>query len=143
MNKPYPPVAELLPHRPPMILIDEILEITDTAVRARVVLTDQSPFVEDGAVSSLVSIEYMAQSIAAFAGASRRQRGEPVIRGYLIACREMTMVVDALAVGDELEVVATQIWHDEKLGNFDCSVTRRGETVARAWLSVYQGDLEI
>ncbi len=143
MNKPYPPVSELLPHKAPMILIDEILELTETAVRSRVLLTDQSPFVEDGAVPSLVSIEYMAQSIAAFAGATRREKGEAVIRGYLIACREMTMAVESLAVGDELEVVATQVWHDEKLGNFDCSVTRRGETVSRAWLSVYQGDLEL
>jgi len=141
MTGKYPPVAEVVPHKAPMILLDEILDVTGPTLRARVTLTSQSPFVEDGQVAVLVTIEYMAQAIAAFAGLTRRASGQPVILGYLIACREMKLELDFLSVGDELEVAVTQIWHDEKLGNFDCSVTRGREKVSQAWLSVYQGDL--
>jgi len=141
MSTTYPPIAELVPHKPPMILIDEVLDFAPTLLRARVTLTEASPFVEDGQVPTLVSIEYMAQSIAAFAGLTGRRGGEPVRLGYLIACREMTLAVDSLCAGDELEVRVMQVWSDEQLGHFDCVVLRRGETVAHAWLSVFQGEL--
>jgi predicted hotdog family 3-hydroxylacyl-ACP dehydratase len=141
MKKRYPPVAELVPHRPPMILIDEILDIGEKSLSARVALTERSPFVEDGKLPALVTLEYMAQSIAAFAGAARRAEGKPVRLGLLIACREMELDVDSLSVGDELEVTVNQVWTDEQLGSFDCLVTRRGEKISRATLSVYQGDL--
>jgi predicted hotdog family 3-hydroxylacyl-ACP dehydratase len=141
MKKRYPPVAELVPHRPPMILIDEILDIGETSLSARVALTERSPFVEDGKLPALITLEYMAQSIAAFAGAARRASGKPVRLGFLIACREMELEVDSLSVGDELEVTVNQIWADELLGSFDCLVTRGGEKISRASLSVYQGDL--
>jgi predicted hotdog family 3-hydroxylacyl-ACP dehydratase len=141
MKKRYPPVAELVPHRPPMILIDEILDIGETWLSARVAVTDCSPFVEDGKLPALVTLEYMAQSIAAFAGAARRAAGEPVRLGFLIACREMELQVDSLSAGDELEVTVNQVWADEHLGSFDCLVTLHGEKISRASLSVYQGDL--
>ena len=141
MKKRYPPVAELVPHRPPMILIDEILDIGERSLSARVALSEGSPFVEDGKLPALVTIEYMAQSVAAFAGALRRAAGKPVRLGFLIACREMELEVDSLFVGDELEVTVNQVWTDEQLGKFDCLVTRRGEKISRASLSVYQVDL--
>lgn len=140
-KKSYPPVAELVPHRPPMILIDEILEIRETSLSARVALTERSPFMEDGKLPALITLEYMAQSIAAFAGAARLAAGQPVRLGFLIACREMELNVDSLSAGDELEVIVNQVWTDERLGSFDCLVTRRGERISRASLSVYQGDL--
>jgi predicted hotdog family 3-hydroxylacyl-ACP dehydratase len=141
MKKRYPPVAELVPHRPPMILIDEILDIGEKSLSARVALTELSPFVEEGKLPALVTLEYMAQSIAAFAGAARRAAGKPVQLGFLIACREMELEVDSLFIGDVLEVTVNQVWTDEQLGSFDCLVTRRGEKISRASLSVYQGDL--
>src|SRR2546423_1284379 len=79
-----PPAADVLPHRPPMILIDELLEAGENALTARVLLRADSPFVQDGRVSSVIAIEYMAQTIAAMAGLRRRSRGEQVSRGYLV-----------------------------------------------------------
>jgi len=122
----YPPVSELVPHRPPMILIDEILDIGETSLTALVVLTESSPFVEDGRLPALVTLEYMAQGIAAFAGRARRAAGKTVGHGFLIACREMELAVDFLSVGDEIQVTVNQVWSDEQLGSFDCLVSRRG-----------------
>ena len=138
-----PAVAELLPHRPPMILIDEIVEVDEGSLTARVWLTESSMFVEDGKLPALVTLEYMAQSIAAFAGAIRRAEGKPVRVGLLIACREMELEVDSLSVGDELLVTVKQVWTGERLGSFDCFVTRGGEKISSASLSVYQGDLSL
>ena len=42
--------------------------------------------------------------------------------------------------GDELTVRAHRVWGDDILGQFDCTVESRGERVASALLSVFQGD---
>ncbi len=139
MTLPSP--AQVLPHRPPMILIDELLSSSKDSLCARVRLREDSPFVEDGRVSSLVAIEYMAQTIAALAGLRKRARGEEPRRGYLLGCRELKLPVDELRAGDELTVQVRETWTTEELGHFECSVTRGDELVAAGVLSVYQGEL--
>ena len=141
MSATLPEVASLVPHKPPMLLLDGVVSFDDRSLTARVQLTESSPFVEDGQVPGLVAIEYMAQAIAAFAGTARRKDGQPPKLGFLLSCREMVIDVPQLAVGDELLVTARQVWSDATLGSFDCAVTRGGERVAAATLSVYQGDL--
>jgi predicted hotdog family 3-hydroxylacyl-ACP dehydratase len=142
MSGPFPPVVELVPHDPPMLLIDELLEADSEHAVSRVSITVRSTFVENGKVPALVTIEYMAQTIAAFAGAQNKAKGEPIQLGFLMGCRTMKLAVDALAVGDELRVEVKQVWASDKLGQFECAVTRGGEPIAQATLSVYQGRLE-
>ena len=137
-----PPPADVLPHKAPMILIDELVEASETALTSRVRLRDDSPFVRDGRVSSVIAIEYMAQTIAAMAGLRRRRHGQDVKRGSLVGCRELKLEVAELRTGDDLTVEVRENWSTDELGHFDCAVTRAGEPVAAGVLSVYQGDLE-
>lgn len=134
--------AAVLPHKPPMILIDELLSVSETTLTARVLLRDDSPFVQDGRVSSLIAVEYMAQTIAALAGLRRRSRGENVKHGFLLGCRELNLPQPELRSGDDLTVEVRETWATEELGHFQCSVTRKGELVAEGVLSVYQGEIE-
>ena len=141
MNLPFPPVADLVPHRPPMLVLDEVVASSHDSLTARVLLTETSPFVEEGRAPALIAIEYMAQAIAAFAGAAQRAKQEAPKLGFLLSCREMVIDVDELSAGDELLVSVRQVWSDDVLGSFDCLVTRRGARVAKADLNVYQGAL--
>jgi predicted hotdog family 3-hydroxylacyl-ACP dehydratase len=143
LKQRYPPVSELLPHQAPMILIDEVLEVHDKSLTARVRLTPESPFMEQGRLPALITLEYMAQSIAALAGTRSRAKGEPVKLGLLMSCREMQLEVETLAAGDELTVFVSEVWSDENVGNFDCFVRRGDEMISKASLSVYQGDLVV
>jgi predicted hotdog family 3-hydroxylacyl-ACP dehydratase len=134
-----PPIVEIVPHRAPMLLIDEACSYDETGVECVVVLRDDSPFVERGRARATLALEYMAQSISAWFGLRSRDRGEPVRPGYLIGSREVTFAVDHFRVGDELRVRASLVWGDATLGSFDCSVLRAGEVVASGNLSVYSG----
>jgi predicted hotdog family 3-hydroxylacyl-ACP dehydratase len=142
VSAPFPPVVELVPHDPPMLLIDELLEADADHAVSRVSLTERSTFVVDGKVPALVTVEYMAQTIAAFAGTQQRAKGEAIQLGFLMGCRSMTLAVESLSVGDELRVEVKQVWASDKLGQFECAVTRDGLPIAQATLSVYQGRLE-
>ncbi len=135
-----PPVAELLPHAPPMVLIDELVEAAEGRVAARVTLRPDSPFVEDGRVPAIVAIEYMAQTIGAYAGLRARAAGGPPRIGFLLGTRELSLDVDAFAVGDELTIEARHVFGDEQLGSFQCELRRAGQTLASALVNVYEGD---
>jgi predicted hotdog family 3-hydroxylacyl-ACP dehydratase len=138
-----PPVEELVPHRPPMLLIDEVVAWDDAGAECRVVLRDDSPFVEAGRVSPMLAIEYMAQCVAVYAGLRGRERGQPVRVGYLVGAREVVLGQEPFRVGDVLRVRARHAWGDEILGSFQCSVERGDEVVAQGTLNVYGGDLDV
>ena len=135
-----PPVTELLPHAGSMILIDEVLEASAGRIVARVTLRPTSLFVEGDRVPALVAIEYMAQTIAAYAGLRARAAGGPPRIGFLLGTRELALEVDAFAVGDELTIEARHVWGDEQIGSFQCAVLRAGRTLASALVNVYEGD---
>jgi predicted hotdog family 3-hydroxylacyl-ACP dehydratase len=119
-----PSLAEVVPHRPPMLLLDEITSWDGQRVECRLVPRVNSPFVEAGRAPATLAIEYMAQCIAVYAGA-----------------RDVTFDADEFRVGEVLYVEATHIWGDDALGSFACSVRREGEVVAKGTLSAYRSGL--
>lgn len=135
----FPPIADLLPHSGAMVLLDEVVEHGEERIVTRVKLHASSLFAEGGRIPALVAIEYMAQTIGAYAGMRARALGQPIRIGYLLGTRELALRVDAFDPGDELVVEARHVFGDEQLGSFDCVVSRAGTAVASALVSVYQG----
>jgi len=132
-----PRVAELLPHVPPMLLLDELLDAGPGFARCAVRITEDSVFVEEGRVRAVVALEYMGQTAAALAGLeSREGGGRRPAAGLLLGTRELTLRVPCFEVGDELLVEVKEEYKDERLSSFRCRVRRAGETVAEAVLNV-------
>jgi predicted hotdog family 3-hydroxylacyl-ACP dehydratase len=130
-----PPIRELVPHAPPMLLLDELLERGPGRARCAVRLRPDSPFMEDGRVRALVSLEYMGQAAACAGPPSPGQAGAAG-GGLLLGTRELTLAVEHFRAGDELVVEAERISGDERVSSFRCSVHREGARVAGATLSV-------
>jgi predicted hotdog family 3-hydroxylacyl-ACP dehydratase len=120
-----------------MLLIDAVLASGDEDIACRARVREGNLFLRGRSLRSVVCLEYMAQAVAAFAGLQAKLPGPPRI-GYLIAANRVTLLAASLELGDELEIKAKRIWGDSALGKFECSVLRRGTTVAEAVISVYQ-----
>lgn len=135
----FPPIADLLPHSGAMVLLDEVVEHAEGRIVTRVRLHAASLFAEGGRIPALVAIEYMAQTIGAYAGLRAVAAGQPVRIGYLLGTRDLSLGLDAFDAGDELVVEARHVWGDEQLGSFECVVSRGGRAVASALVNVYQG----
>ena len=73
----FPAIAEVLPHSAPMILLEEIVACGGASIRCRATIRSDSMFVAAGRVRAIVSLEYMAQAVAAFAGMRGRTIGAP------------------------------------------------------------------
>jgi predicted hotdog family 3-hydroxylacyl-ACP dehydratase len=133
-------VAELLPHRPPMILLDEILSYDRSSMVAAVTVTEASLFLEREGVPVHVGLEYMAQACGAYAGAMARDRGETVRVGFLLGTRQYRAHVPWFRRGERLIVSAAVLYEDQQMGAFDCRIEVHGKLAAEAQLNVYQPD---
>ena len=142
MTTTYPPIIELVPHRPPMLLLDRVLSYDGECVVCETVLGPQSPFADQGEVPAVVGIEYMAQAIAAGAGLSAREQGDASGKmGFLLGCRSLSIAVDSFQIGDRLTIEARRTWGEKELGSFACKVQRDGQVLVEGALTVYQGPL--
>ncbi len=132
--------AELLPHRPPMVLLDAILGYDENSLQAAVTVSDASLFLEPDGVPVHIGLEYMAQACGAYAGARARDRGEPVRIGFVLGTRQYRAHVPCFRRGERLAVSVSLLYQDEQMGAFDCRIDIGGKLAAEAQLSVYQPD---
>jgi predicted hotdog family 3-hydroxylacyl-ACP dehydratase len=137
----FPPIVELVPHKPPMVLLDRVLSYSTDFVCCAVEIRPDSAFVQDGGVPAVVGMEYMAQCVAVFAGLNARENGQPARIGLLLGSRELRFDADLFPVGDRLTVEARRTWGENTLGSFACRVLRGTDVLVQGTLNVYQGQL--
>lgn len=133
----YPPIAELVPHAGAMVLLDSLTTWSHGQARCAVTIREHAPFVVDGAVESVVTIEYMAQAVAACLGYEALTGGAGVRIGMIIACKRFEAYADKLQVGDALDIEVRSIQGNEALSHFDCRVLRDGALFSEAVLTLY------
>jgi predicted hotdog family 3-hydroxylacyl-ACP dehydratase len=131
----FPPVADLVPHEAPMILVDELIEWSPTHARVRAQVRRGGPFVSDGRLPATILLEYMAQAIAVADGMSGRVTGRRDI-GLLLGVRELNLEVDAVAAGDLLDIHVVQRFCDDKLASYACEVRRDKQVLASGAVNV-------
>jgi predicted hotdog family 3-hydroxylacyl-ACP dehydratase len=132
-------VADLLPHRPPAILIDGIEGWEEKGVAVWVKVAPESRFSVAGrGVPSYVGLEYMAQAAGIYAGRLAREAGAPVRIGYLLGTRNFHAAADWFSPGMRLVVHAAEVLRDDPVGVFSCRIEAGGRMLASADLNVYQ-----
>lgn len=131
------PVAEVVPHEAPMVLLDRILSFDATTLVAEVAIGPDTLFAEADGVPAWVGLEYMAQAVAAHAGLEARLRGEPPAVGYLLGTRAFRATVAAFAPGTTLTVHVEALFVELGLGAFACRIESDG-VLAQAKINVYQ-----
>lgn len=134
-------VRELLPHGGRMSLLSELLRAEPEGLTAQVQISEQDLFFDAalGGVGAWVGIEYMAQTVAAWAGLQSRLGGaEPKI-GLLLGSRKYRSERDSFQPGERLEVTARREFQaDNGLGQFSCEIWIAGQRVASATLTVFE-----
>lgn len=123
-----------------MVLLDAVAGWDDRALSAVLEIRADTPFREDAGVPAHVGIEYMAQACGAFAGIESLEAGRPVRIGFLLGTRRFVARDAWFRVGDRLVVDVTVVFREGRMGVFDCRITRDGQAVASARLTVFMPD---
>ena len=131
------PVRELLPHDPPMVLLDRVVSYEESTFVAEVDIDRKSMLCADAGVPGWVGIEYMAQAVAAYAGYQARLKGEPPAIGYLLGTRSYNCALPVFPVGETLTICIESLFVEMGLGAFECRIDMDA-TVASAKINVYQ-----
>lgn len=125
----------LMPHRPPSILLDEVLDYGEQHATALVRVRRDSKWFDparDG-VPAWVGLEYMAQTIAVWSGHLQVRAGRPITVAFLLGSRAYRCGVPQFAAGLDLMVsVRALVTEPNGLGSFDCRIEGDGvEAAAR------------
>ena len=139
MNK-YP-IEKVLPHAHPMILVDSLLSYSETTGSCLVRISPKSVFYNEkhSAVPSCVGIEYLAQTIAAYASAIKLDEGNKVKVGFLVSAKHYKASVSHFDNGDELVTQVSRIFKEPNgLGAFECAIKRNEEILVEATINVFE-----
>jgi len=117
------PLEELLPHSGPMILIDEALEAGEGWATAAARVGEDSVFYQAGlGVPAWVGIEYMAQTIALYAGICAKQAGTDIRIGFLLGTRRYQTQTSYFPLGSLLRISVQEEWQDGNMAVFACRI---------------------
>lgn len=128
-------LEDLLPHRSPMILIDEIVDFDAVTNTLTTSVTVKEPW-----TANHVAVEYMAQTAAALAGLSDRLSDSDCAPrpGFLLGTRVMDLKIDRFEPGVTYMVSAIYEFYDSNTASFSCRISCDGETVASAVINAYR-----
>jgi predicted hotdog family 3-hydroxylacyl-ACP dehydratase len=131
-------LEDVLPHRPPFILLDKIESWSKTGIVSTVRIGDISQFVEERGVPAFVGLEYMAQTCGAWAGCRARNEGGNIEVGFLLGSRDYKATRNFFHRGEVLQIRAELDFLDGGLGSFKCSIHEAETLLATAMVVVYQ-----
>ena len=137
----FPPVEDLVPHGPPTLAIDEVIDWSEGKTHARLVVRDGGLLVRDGGVDTVVTLELMAQTVAACLGYEAFLHGGGVRVGMVVACRKFAIARARIDVGERLDIHVVRLRGTDDASTFEAEVhDGRGELVSNAVMTLVHGD---
>lgn len=129
---------ELIVHRPPMRMIDEIISISDTEAVAAVAVGSRNIFVDSShGLPAYCGIEMMAQTIAAIDGLRNLNKHLQPRIGFLLGSRKYTPKVAYFAVDTQLLIHVKMVFSDGQMFSFEGAIEVLGDEIAHATLNVF------
>lgn len=135
--------GEYLPHDAPMLLLEEVVSVTDDSAICLVTVSTNgvlAPFLaQDGALPGWYAIELMAQTIGVWSGWHRYQQGQEAISlGMVLGARELVCAAEIMPAGLTLNITVKLLMQDERFGSFECAISAGEETLATGRVNTFQ-----
>lgn len=133
-------VARVIPHKPPMLLIDRLLEIGDRVSVSEMTVRREMIFVDDdGRLDDSSYPEIISQAVAAQEGFRRIGSSRPLTEGFLLGVKKLE-ILGVSYVGDTLRVSLYKASRFGDFGILDGKVYNGETLVARGEIKVWQSN---
>lgn len=135
----FPPLDELLPHRPPMRFVQSILRQSADALDCLACIPAACALVSDGVAPAIAAIEAAAQAAAAWEALQRwHKHGEAAPHmGYLVAMRDIAFCMEQVAAGESLHVSVRLEAVTPPLSHYRFEVSRDGLRLAQGKVGTF------
>ncbi|HWM94276.1 MAG TPA: hypothetical protein VN493_26205 [Thermoanaerobaculia bacterium] len=110
----------LIPHAPPALLIQTLLETSSEGASSIAVIPEDNPFVEAGRAPAFVGLEAGAQTAAALEALGREEGGPRI--GYVVAIRNARFRTPWLPAGQPLPVTVRPVGSAPPLSIYEVKV---------------------
>ncbi len=139
-NKEY--LEKILPHKEPMILIDDVVDysLEGKWLKSSVTIDENSLFYDKDieGIDGTVGIEYMAQTIGCYA--YYRNNCRVPKSGYLLGTRLYNNALKKFSLGKNYYILVKEVFVAE-IYSFECLIyNEKEEEVSSATVNVYQED---
>lgn len=129
-------IQALIPQKPPFVMIDKLLAVSETTTTTGFSIKPDNIFVENGIFKEPGLVENIAQTAAASAGYVSHTENKPVLVGYIGAVNGLQVFALPKA-GDEL---ITEITTENQI--FDVTlisgkITCNGELIAQCKMKIF------
>ncbi len=136
-------LKKILPHDPPMILIDDVVEmdIENKTLTSMVKITDDKIFYDKtiNGISPVVGIEFMAQTIGCYSYFSKKIE-KPEI-GFLLGARLYNNALECFKKDEIYKIKVTEAYSEYEIVAFDCIIyDNNNEECASSTINVYQNE---
>ncbi|NVK56210.1 MAG: 3-hydroxydecanoyl-ACP dehydratase [Alteromonadaceae bacterium] len=136
---------DLIPHRPPMLLINKVLDVDERSSSSLVRIDESSSFFEkEHGVPAWIGLEYMGQTAALIAGHQLQQGLVSPHLGFLLGTRAYKAECSYFTKGEYTVRCEEKAVVGDGLATFDCFIENYNETsqtikcLATASLSVFR-----
>ncbi len=133
-------MEKVLPHKKPMVLIDDVIDfnVETNWVKTVVNINENCMFFDKelNGVSSMIGLEYMAQTIGAYSYFKNNM--QPPKIGFLLGTRLFNTNIKTFENGKQYFMSAKEIFTDNRIVSFECFIyNEENEVCANANINVY------
>lgn len=135
-------IESLIPQRMPMRLIDIVLEADDDHIKTLAIVKETWPLCNERGADMILTLEVIAQSVAALYHGRKKRRGEPQI-DFLVGIKEARFQGIILPLQGKLRVDARLISTIGNYGIFQGEVRLGEELLCEALIQVLEPGEEL
>jgi predicted hotdog family 3-hydroxylacyl-ACP dehydratase len=129
-------IESLIPHREPIKIITEVIEVTQDNGIAAAVVNERWPLCDGRAVRSIVLLEAIAQTAAIVEGYKRKKNGKDGVRGWLVGIKSADFSREFIPIGTRITASVNSLYSFEKYGVTEGVVKAGDEILLSAVLQV-------
>lgn len=141
---PISKVLNYVPHRPPMVWVDEIITFDENSGECAVMVKNDAHFLGPEGLRATSCLEFIAQSYGYCSVAFTLEKdpnSAPLKKAFLASFKDVKWAEPSrmakVAVGDELRVKFEGVRHIGPITMFDGEAIHKGEVLCSAGLKVF------
>jgi 3-hydroxyacyl-[acyl-carrier-protein] dehydratase len=134
--KQFENITTYIPQRPPFVMVDRLVSVSDTETCSELTITDENLFCENGLFYESGIIENIAQTIAAGAGYRTCQKGESPTIGMIGSIKRLSLTKRP-RTGNTLNTTVKVITEMDNAFAVEGSVRVNNETIAGCQMNIF------
>jgi predicted hotdog family 3-hydroxylacyl-ACP dehydratase len=133
-------IEDLIPHREPIRIISEVIEIRDDFAITGAVVKSSWPLFDADAVNSLILIEAIAQTAALVEGYKRTKEGKGGVKGWLVGIKSAEFMQSNIPLNTRIVVSVKSLYSFDNYGVIEGTVKCGDDLLAVAVLQALRMD---